>query len=140
MVRAQLTVTKSSIVCAGFGAGCVGLSRAVIALSVLMVRVQEAVPEQSPCQPANTDPPPAVAVRMTVEPPAKLARQVWPQLIPDGLLVTLPDPWLATVSRCVTGEALNRAVIALSVLMVRVQEAVPEQSPCQPANTDPRQR
>src|SRR5947209_7793462 len=97
-----------------------GLNSAVTVLSAVIVRVQEAVPEQSPCQPVNTNPRSADAVRTTLVPPAKLVLQVWPQLMPDGLLVTLPDPEVETESRWVTEEALKSAATVLSAVIVRV--------------------
>ena len=63
-----------------------------------MVTVQlVAVPEQSPLQPAKVEPVVASAVRVTL--PVKLAEQVGPQLIPDGLLVTMPEPDLEIVNK-----------------------------------------
>ena len=81
------------------------MNSAVTALSALIVRLQGGVPEQSSRQPAKTDPVAAVAVRMTLVPPAKLALQVWPQLIPGRSLVTVPDPCLVTLIWYVLGGA-----------------------------------
>ena len=50
------------------------------------------VPVQAPDQPANVEPEVAAAVSVTCVPLAKLALQVAPQLIPEGLLVTVPAP------------------------------------------------
>ena len=50
------------------------------------------VPLQAPDQPANVEPDAAVAVSLTDVPLANLALQVDPQLMPDGLLVTVPVP------------------------------------------------
>ena len=47
---------------------------------------------QLPVQPANVDPEAAVAVNVTAVPLLILAVQVLPQLIPAGLLVTVPVP------------------------------------------------
>src|SRR5436305_1158628 len=90
----------------GVGDGS-GLNTAVAALSAVRLRLQGAIPEQSPCQPANTNPGSAVALRTTLVPSAKLALQVGPQLMPDGVLMTLPDPVMETVIRRVWGEAVN---------------------------------
>jgi hypothetical protein len=45
-----------------------------------------------PFQPAKTDPDAGAAVSVTVAPPEKDREQVAPQLMPLGLLVTLPLP------------------------------------------------
>jgi hypothetical protein len=58
-------------------------------------------PLQAPPHPENAEPEdPAVAVRVTCVPAGKFAEQVEGQLIPDGELVTLPEPvpLVATVS------------------------------------------
>jgi hypothetical protein len=69
------------------------LKVAVTDLSEFIVKVQVLlVPEQSPDQPAKVEPESAVAVRVTVVPEAKYATHPVPQLIPAGLLVTVPDP------------------------------------------------
>lgn len=61
------------------------------------------VPEQDPLQPAKDEPLAAAAVSVTEVPEPKLAEQVEPQLIPAGLLVTvpLPVPVLLTVNKTV---------------------------------------
>ncbi|MBI3325008.1 MAG: hypothetical protein HYZ92_06975 [Candidatus Omnitrophica bacterium] len=51
-----------------------------------------AVPLQLPDQPPKVEPEAVLAVRVTEVPLAKLALQVLPQLIPAGLLVTVPLP------------------------------------------------
>ena len=48
------------------------------------------VPLQAPLQPENPEPPPGVAVRVTWVPLLNVAEQVVGQLIPVGVLVTLP--------------------------------------------------
>jgi len=58
---------------------------------------QEA-PPHAPLYPENWKPEPAVAVRVTDVPDVKLAVQVEGQLIPAGLLVTVPWPVTATVN------------------------------------------
>ena len=69
------------------------LNRAFALISVLMVTVQGPVPRQlDPVQPANDEPAAGVAVKVTIVPTANEAEQTVPQLIPAGLLVTVPDP------------------------------------------------
>ena len=55
--------------------------------------VHEPVPVQPPpLQPAKTDPEEGIAVSVTLVPPENDREQVVPQLIPLGLLVTVPLP------------------------------------------------
>ena len=62
------------------------------------VTVHEAVPLQVSDQPTNVDPAAGVAVKVTLEPLLKLALHLVPQLIPAGLLVTIPLPVPARVT------------------------------------------
>ena len=59
--------------------------------SAFMLTVQVAVPVHAPLHPTKVDPE-AAAVSVTTVPLSKLAAQVLPQLMPDGLLVTVPLP------------------------------------------------
>jgi hypothetical protein len=70
------------------------LNVAVTVSDVLSVTVHVPVPGHpaTPLQPANVDPFPAVAVSTTTVPLVKLAEHVAGQLIPAGLLVTVPVP------------------------------------------------
>lgn len=54
-------------------------------------------PEHAPDQPLKDDPAAGLAVKVT-EPAMKSELHVAPQTIPDGLLETVPDPDLVTVS------------------------------------------
>jgi len=68
---------------------------------LLIWTVQEPVPVQPPpLQPAKTDPEAGTTVTVTVVPPENDGEQVVPQLMPLGLLVTvpLPVPFLLTSS------------------------------------------
>ena len=56
------------------------------------VTLQVLVPVQAPDQPANVEVAFGAAVSVTMVPLGKLALHVEPQLMPAGLLVTLPPP------------------------------------------------
>jgi hypothetical protein len=71
---------------------------AVTELAPVNAMAQLAVPLQLPPQPENEEPDPAAAVSVTWVLAAKLALQVDPQLIPEGVLVTVPVPVRDTVS------------------------------------------
>jgi len=60
-------------------------------------RKQAAVPVQAPLQPVKVEPAAGVAPRVTDAPLAKLAEQVVGQLMPAGVLVTVPVPVPASV-------------------------------------------
>ncbi|GAC1433394.1 MAG: hypothetical protein NVS1B11_37050 [Terriglobales bacterium] len=62
------------------------------ALELLSVTLQAPVPEQAPPQPPNEFFAAGVAVSATCVPLAKLALHVPGQLIPEGLLITVPEP------------------------------------------------
>ena len=77
---------------------------AVTVFAALIVTMQvEAVPLHAPPQPENELPEPGAAVNVTLVPLVKLALHVVPQLMPAGLLVTVPVPDLVTVTCCVLG-------------------------------------
>ena len=52
--------------------------------------MQSAVPVQPPLQPANAKPTSGVAFSVTAVPATKLEEQPVPQLMPEGVLVTVP--------------------------------------------------
>jgi len=113
---------------------------AVTLCAALMAATQVPVPVQpAPFQPENVEPAAGLADSVTLLFAVKLALQLTPQLIPAGLLITVPAPVPAfdTVSVCGT-DALNVAVTLCAVLMVTAQVAVPLQPPpLQPANVEP---
>jgi hypothetical protein len=61
-------------------------------LLALIVTEQDPVPEQAPPQPAKIDPAAGVAASFTDVPAGKFELHVCPQLIPDGVLKTVPLP------------------------------------------------
>ena len=74
---------------------------AVTVVAPLSVTVQVPVPEQPPpLQPVKVEPAVGAAVNVTAVPLANAAEHVGPQVIPVGLLVTVPvpAPVLVTVS------------------------------------------
>ena len=62
-----------------------------------IVTVQALSPEHAPLQPAKYDPWATATVNFTFVPEAKPALQVGLQLIPAGVLVTVPEPAPARV-------------------------------------------
>ena len=68
------------------------LNVAVTDVLAVSVRLHAAVPLQAPDHPENVEFPVGVAVSVTGVPFAKLAPHVEPQLIPAGLLATVPVP------------------------------------------------
>lgn len=66
--------------------------------SAFMVTVHVAVPVHAPPHPTKLDPEAAAAVRIIAVPLSKPAVQVLPQLMPDGVLVTVPLPLPAVIT------------------------------------------
>ena len=105
---------------------------------LLSVTTQEAdVPLHPPDQPAKVEPAAGVAVNVTWVPTLNDELQAVPQLIPDGLLPTEPDPVPAreTVNVAVGATAvLKFADTEVSLFRVMVHVFVPVQAPLQPVN------
>jgi hypothetical protein len=98
------------------------------------VIAQPPVPVQAPLHPVKLLPVPGVAVSVTTVPPLKLAVQVPGQVIPPGLLVTVPPPTTVTDSGKV---CVNMAVTDSAALTVTTQLPVPLQAPLHPAKLQP---
>src|ERR1700752_1961832 len=83
--------------------GAVELKVAVTNWPVFATTSHEPVPLHGPLQPANADPEEAMVLRLTAVPAATLSSHAGPQVIPKGLLVTVPLPVPAsnTPSVCV---------------------------------------
>ncbi len=79
-------------------------------------------------------------MRLTSVPDAKLAQQVAPQLIPEGVLVTVPLPLVVmarTNSDGGTGIGEKLANTFSAVYIVTVHVSVPVQTPPHPAKMNP---
>src|SRR5882724_11840233 len=114
----------------------VGAKVAVTLVAAASVTVQEAVPVQPPpLQPVKAEPGPALAVRVTEAPLLKVAAHTAPQVMPAGLLLTVPvpRPAVATVS---TKVGVNVAVMVVAPNTVTVHDPVPLQSPPQPVKAE----
>ena len=91
---------------------------------------------QLPDQPPNVEPDAGAAVNVTVVPLLSVVEQVLPQLIPVGLLVTLPVPVPARLTVSVYAVMrLNTAVQLMLAFIVTLPlvQAVPDQ----PVNVEP---
>jgi hypothetical protein len=90
------------------------LKVAVTAVAAVNVTTHVPVPVQPPpFHPANVEPSAGLAVNVTCVPLAKPAEHVDPQLIPAGLLVTVPDPVPALVK--VSVKPLPELKVAVTV-------------------------
>src|SRR3989442_12736709 len=112
---------------------------AVTVVAAESVTVQAPVPEQPPpLQPQKMEPAARVAVSVTAVPLVKLAEQVAPQVMPDGLLVTVPVPVPALERVSAKVGRLKVAVTVVAAEIVTVQVLVPEQPPpLQPLKVEP---
>ena len=108
-------------------------------LLIVTLQVSE-VPLHAPPHPTNTtfllD---GLAVRVTLLPLLKLAEHRVPQLMPLGLLVTLPAPLVTTLKLYFdgAGAGVKVAVTDAAAFSAKLQAPVPVQAPLQPLNTMP---
>jgi hypothetical protein len=111
------------------------LKSAPTVAAAVSVRLHAALPEQLPVQLLKEKLVPGVSLKVTCVFGAKAAVQVvvvvGEQLIPAGLLVTVPSPTNATVSGT---PAPNVALTLAAALRVKLQVLVPVQAPPQPSN------
>jgi len=102
-----------------------------------MLSTHAPVPLQASPHEVNTAFAPGVSDMVTVEPCGNVALHVPGQLIPAGELVIVPEPVVVAVT-VICGAGENVAItFAGAEPMLNVHAPVPEQSPLQPANTDP---
>lgn len=116
------------------------LNVAVTVVSAVGVKVQGPVPVHGPDHPVNEEAVAATAVSVTAAPLVKLAVQAEGQLIPAGLLVTVPEPVPLVTTVTLTEGVLDGPKLAVTdVLAVRVRlhVPVPVQAPDQPVNVEP---
>jgi hypothetical protein len=98
---------------------------AVIDLAALMVTTQVAVPEHpSPDQPVKVEPVEATAVRVTTVLFGKLYKQVEPQLMPLGELVTVPVPVPTLVTSRVTPAHVTSVLTKSRMVINQAWKAV----------------
>lgn len=115
---------------------CVKVAVPALTAAAGMVKEQAPVPVQvPPPHPVKTKPAEGVAVNVTVALELKFALQVAAvQLMPAGLLVTVPDP--ATVTLTPNAVVSKLAFTSCTAFIVTVQEPVPEQAPLQPVKVE----
>jgi hypothetical protein len=111
----------------------------VTVVVAFMVTEHPAVPVHAPPQPAKTHPVSGVALSATTVPRAYVAEHVEPQLMPAGLLVTVPDPDVVTLSEYDPSSTASwsarcavppRASVACTVkLLVATAVGVPVMAP-----------
>jgi hypothetical protein len=111
---------------------------AVTDLLWFMLTVHVPVPVHAPLQPLKVEVPDGTAVKVTDVFLTYGSEQSAPQLIPTGLLVTVPVlvPAFVTVRMTAWASTLNAAVTDLAESIVTVHVPVPVQAPDQPAKTD----
>jgi hypothetical protein len=97
------------------------------------------VPLQAPDHPVNVEPAAGAAVSVTTVPLLNPALHVVPQLIPDGLLVTIPVPVPAKVTASTgwAAIAVNCAITEVCEVRVTTHELIPEHAPDHPVKVDP---
>jgi hypothetical protein len=118
--------------------GLFELNVAVAEVAAVKSRVQLDVPLHTPDHPANVEPDLGVAFSVNEVPLEKLATQVVPQSIPEGLLVIVPDPvpTLCSAIRIWGIVGLNMAITEALEFSVNVQGVVPPQAPYHPPKVE----
>jgi hypothetical protein len=103
-----------------------------------IVTTQLPLPPQAPPQLLNTEPPIGSVKRVTCDPWAKFAMHVDPQLIPGGVLPTMPVPLPVTLTDKLTaGAKVAVADVAPFIVTAQILPALNWQAPPQLAKTQP---
>src|SRR5947209_9954200 len=104
-----------------------------------MVTTQLPLPVHAPVHPVKVEPVVAEGVSVTCVPLLKLALHVVPQLIPAGLLVTVPVPVPAFVTETwhVTGLVVQLALTDCAAFIVTTQLPLPLHAPVHPVKVEP---
>jgi len=107
-------------------------------LSAAFIVTLQAVPLHAPLQPLKLQPEAGMAARLTCVPAAKLALQVAPQLMPAGMLVTVPLP-LSLTARVNEGEVfcVKVARTLSAAFIVTLQAPLPPHAPLHPLKFQP---
>jgi hypothetical protein len=114
-----------------------GVNDAVTEVLLARFTVQMLVPLQPPPDhPVNVNPAAGVAVSVTEVPALNNALHTEPQLIPAGLLMTVPLPESTTVSDGDPDITVNKAVTEALSSKLNMQGPVPLQPPLQPAKIE----
>jgi hypothetical protein len=93
------------------------LKSAVTEVELVNVMLQEEVPEQAPDQPEKAVVGVGVSLRVILVFSGKLAEHVVGQLIPAGVLVTVPLPEAETVNVTIFGAELGGGVCPMVTLL-----------------------
>jgi len=101
--------------------------------------LHDAAPVHAPLQPVKVEFVPGAAVSVTEVPLLKGAEQVLPQLIPGGMLATVPLPVPARLTVSTRGVEVVEKVADTMVfeLILRMQVCDPLHAPPQLTNMDP---
>ena len=98
-----------------FTVNCVDVAGVKVAVTLrasVMLTTQDEVPVQAPPHPAKVEPAAGVAVSVIEVPEVKPAEHEFPQLIPAGELVTVPEPLPEVLTDKVKVAALLLGVTA----------------------------
>jgi hypothetical protein len=92
---------------------------------------------ESPNHPENLDPTAATGVRVTTCPLLKLATHVPPQLIPEGLEVTVPLPLPVLVNVRLNCWVVLNVAVQLLLAFIVTEPSLQSELPLQPAKVEP---
>ncbi len=112
---------------------------AVMERASVIDTTHDPVPVHAPDHPANDEPRPGLAVNVTDVPEAYASEQSVPQVIPAGVLRTVPEPTVDTVRVNVPPvEAVKVAVTDRASVIDTTHDPVPVHAPDHPAKDEPR--